>query len=222
MDAGRIASQKWLQLDKDETSDVALLKLFELGSDMLLENLPQLLNGTGYEASTEQDHTKATQAPKLSKQEGILQLHKMTATECHDIACALNVWPGTSVKFTCFTPITREIKKKEIDDGLHTSTGREFILKEECFTIKVSETSVEESLDEWDSDKVPLEVGKAQMYKGRKATDMLIVCKDNTLLRVGQMQLPGKKPIQPRAFFNGRKGAKLLAKEKEKKVIAPA
>ena len=74
MDAGRITDQKWLKIDKDETSDVALSKLFELGSDMLLENLPQLLDGTGYKTSTEQDHSKATRAPKLSKEEGILQV----------------------------------------------------------------------------------------------------------------------------------------------------
>ena len=57
------------------------------------------------------------------------------------------------------------------------------------------------------------------MYKGRKSTDMLLVCKDNTLLRIGNIQLPGKKPMQPRAFFNGRKGAMLSAKTEEEALV---
>ena len=48
MDAGRIVQQKRLQLGPDETSDVALAKLFELGGQMLVENLPNLLGGGAY------------------------------------------------------------------------------------------------------------------------------------------------------------------------------
>ena len=150
----------------------------------------------------------------------LLQPHKMTARECHDVSCALNVWPGTSVKFTCVTPVNKASKKKKGKGSDELSSPETAAFKEDLLTIKVSETSVEESLDQWDSDNMPLEVGKAQMYKGRKSSAMLLVCKDNTLLRVGNIQLPGKKPMQPRAFFNGRKGATLFAKEEEVVVAA--
>ena len=73
-------------------------------------------------------------------------------------------------------------------------------------------------LTEWDAQAVPLQVGSVQMCKGRKATDMLVVCKDRTLLKVGSVQMPGKKPMEPRAFFNGRKGATLRAKDSHMKV----
>ena len=214
MDAGRIVSQKWLTIDDKETSDVALSNLFELGSDMLLENMSALLDGTAMESAKDQDDDLATHAPKLSKQEGVLDPHGMTASQCHDICCALSVWPGTSMGFTCLTPIKSKGKAGKGNDGNDSSSNdAKAEVKEDRLTIKVSETSVEGSLDEWDSDKMAMEVGNSQMCKGRKATDMLIVCKNNTLLRVGSIQLPGKKAMQPKAFFNGRKGATLSVKE---------
>ena len=54
-----------------------------------------------------------------------------------------------------------------------------------------------------------MRVGNVQMCTGRKATDMLVVCKGNTLLRVGTIQLPGKKLTNPKSFYNGRKGSTL-------------
>ncbi|QDZ25680.1 methionyl-tRNA formyltransferase [Chloropicon primus] len=211
MDAGKIIGQKWLSIGSNETSDVALSRLFSIGSEMLVESMPELLSGRAQETATEQDETRVTHAPKLSKEEGVLQPHVMTAKECHDVCCALNIWPGTSVNCNCVTPV-----KKGGKGGSQAEEGRKREFKEDNFVMKVSGTSVEESLDEWDAENMPLVPGNMQMYRGKKSKDMLLVCHGNTLLRVGSVQLPGKKPMQPRAFFNGRKGATLKAKEEEK------
>ena len=215
MDAGKIVDQKWLRIEDNETSDVALSKLFTLGSEMLIESLPKLLTGAAHGEAKEQDDGNATHAPKLSKSEGVLQPYGMTARQCHDTNCALNVWPGTSIKFKCLTPVNVKKKGKVAGAGAAETESESELgeenMKEDTFVMKISETSVEESIEEWDSEKMPMEVGRAQMYKGRKSVDMLVVCAEKTLLRVGRIQLPGKKPMQPRAFFNGRKGATLTA-----------
>ncbi len=206
MDAGRIVSQKQPRVGEDETRAVALGKLFDLGGSMLVESLPQLLGGAAFAEAAEQDEEAVTHAPKLSKEEGILEPLAMTARECHDTACALNVWPGTSLKLVCTTPVAPKKKTAGEED---TKALGEAEVKESRLVMKVSETAVESSAEAWDTEKMPLLVGNVQMCKGRKATDMLVVCKGNTLLRVGTIQLPGKKPTNPKSFYNGRKGSAL-------------
>ena len=209
MDAGAIVSQEWLQLGENGTSAEALEELFRRGSRMLVDSMPSLLTGRAALEAREQDDAMATHAPKLSKDEGSLSPYAMTAKECHDTSCALSVWPGTTLRCVCVTPVARRGK-----GGQGENEPLEF--KEETLTIKVWQTSVEADSGEWDEDKRALEVGGVQMCRGRKATDMLVVCHGGTLLRVGMIQLPGKKPMQPKAFFNGRKGAVVTVKEEEK------
>ena len=228
MDAGKVIEQRWLSIDKNETSDSALAKLFEMGSAILVDSLPSLLTGRAEVGAWAQDEAMATHAPKLAKEEGVLAPHDMTAAQCHDTACALNIWPGTSAEFTCITPISKSPGKKkkkqqqeEAEEEGSVSIAEEEEapkMKEETFSMKISRTQVEEDLTQWDAQAFPLQVGSVQMCKGRKATDMLVVCKDRTLLKVGSVQMPGKKTMEPRAFFNGRKGATLRAKDSHIKV----
>lgn len=72
MDAGDILAQKSIALDQAETVRELFPKLIALGSETLLEILPAFEAGTA--TGTPQDEHAATHAPKIKKEDGLLDL----------------------------------------------------------------------------------------------------------------------------------------------------
>lgn len=200
MDAGPIISQEWLDIHQDADGDEALRYLFGLGSQMLIKQLPNIFSGEAATDAKEQEECKVTHAPKLSKEEGMLDLLNHSAQELHDRICALATWPGASADFTI------------------TQTNKALEVKEERITLKLSSTSVERCLSAW-PESSSLLLGAVALPKKKSEKYMLIACRNSegqiSLLKVGFIQLAGKKVMTPKDFFNGRKGATLQVCEHE-------
>ena len=72
MDAGDIVTQQSIAIDPDETIRELRPKLVQLGSELLINTLPDYLAGTA--PVTPQDESAVTTAPKIRKQDGCLSL----------------------------------------------------------------------------------------------------------------------------------------------------
>src|SRR5205085_1528863 len=91
LDTGDIRLQKGLAIAPDETAETLLSKLATPGAGALTEALALLERGQL--PSVPQDHTKATLAPILTRDDGRIDFHR-TADECDQRRRGFTPWPG--------------------------------------------------------------------------------------------------------------------------------
>jgi methionyl-tRNA formyltransferase len=97
MDAGPIIAKKEQVIiddDEDEDATTVLPKLVDLGTDMLLKALPDILSGKiSQDTATPQDESKATKAaPLIQSIEAELKVWQETATQCHNKLRGFAMW----------------------------------------------------------------------------------------------------------------------------------
>ncbi len=92
VDTGGILSQGRTPIAHGDTAESLSKRLSQLGAELLGETLPRYL--AGELRPSPQDETRATKAPMLKKQDGLLD-PKRPATELERRIRALNPWPGT-------------------------------------------------------------------------------------------------------------------------------
>ncbi|XP_071731291.1 uncharacterized protein [Rutidosis leptorrhynchoides] len=98
LDAGPIiAFQKW-DIDDHIKAPELLDLLFAKGSELLLQQLPSIFDGSARTKAREQDDSKATLAPKINQEESWLSFDQ-EATTLHNKVRAFAGWPGTRAKF---------------------------------------------------------------------------------------------------------------------------
>jgi methionyl-tRNA formyltransferase len=93
LDAGAMLAKTTRPIDPDDTSDVVERDLARLGADLLLEVLEQVAAGT--EQEERQDFMLATFAPRLTKEEGVLDW-SLPAAYIHNRVRGLHPWPHAS------------------------------------------------------------------------------------------------------------------------------
>ena len=94
LDTGPILSQQSIKVAADETGGSLTELLSQIGADLLLKTIPQLLSGDiGPEP---QDNALATHAPMLKKSDGELDL-EATAEQLVRQIRAFNPWPGSFI-----------------------------------------------------------------------------------------------------------------------------
>ncbi|CAM2061750.1 10-formyltetrahydrofolate:L-methionyl-tRNA(fMet) N-formyltransferase [Desulfovibrionales bacterium] len=91
LDAGDILLQRALVISFEDTALILHDQLAVLGAQLLIEALQRLTEGTLQ--STQQDHSLATYAPKLTKAEGRINWDR-PAVEVHNHIRAFHPWPG--------------------------------------------------------------------------------------------------------------------------------
>ncbi len=91
MDHGPILSQKSMPIDPNDTYTTLAHKMAAEGVILLLNTLPEYLNGN-LKAQT-QDEEKATFTKLLTKEDGLVDFHK-TNEEIHNQYRGLTPWPG--------------------------------------------------------------------------------------------------------------------------------
>ncbi len=96
MDAGQILSQEQTDIRADETAGQLHDRLAELAASLLSRTIDQIATGTAVYA--EQDHSKATLAPKLKKTDGFLDFTESAKTIARKIR-GFRPWPGASVNY---------------------------------------------------------------------------------------------------------------------------
>lgn len=138
MDTGDILLTSSLPADPEETAGSLFVKLAELGSRTLLEAIARLkVNDL---PATPQDHSQATTAPMLKKEDGIIDW-SLPAEKLHCLIRGLDPWPAASclidgLRLRLFSP--EVIHKDSLAqpgtlvraerDGLLIATGRNLLL----------------------------------------------------------------------------------------------
>ncbi len=128
MDTGDILLQAETPIGNDETCEMLLDRLSLLGAQLLRETLEKLKAGDI--RPIPQDHTKATFAPPLKKEDGHIDW-KRTAEEIDRRVRAFNPWPGAYTKLDgkLLKVYTGEVREKVPSGkaGTVAWVGSEFI-----------------------------------------------------------------------------------------------
>jgi len=97
MDAGPIIAQKEQTIDENDTAITVLPMLFEIGTELLLETLPDVLSGkiTMEKGVIPQDDALATKADMIAASEAELKVWEESATTCHNRLRGFANWPQT-------------------------------------------------------------------------------------------------------------------------------
>lgn len=130
LDHGAMLAIETLEIGPDERTPSLFRRLSTLGAEALLPVLEQLQNGTAVE--TEQDHAKATLAPKIDKGEGEVTFEE-SAIAIYNRFRAFDPWPGIYVlangetlKLTAVRPSDGSGEPRTIlalDDGVTIACG---------------------------------------------------------------------------------------------------
>ncbi|KAG0455124.1 hypothetical protein HPP92_024130 [Vanilla planifolia] len=94
LDAGPVIAQQKVEVDGGIKAPELLLELFHLGANLLIHEIPSILDGTAKFKAQAQDDSKATLAPKLKAEESLVSFDK-DAKQIHDKVRAFAGWPGT-------------------------------------------------------------------------------------------------------------------------------
>jgi len=97
MDAGKILAQEKTEIFADETAGQLHDRLAQMAAPLLLKTIDKIADGSI--VYTEQDHAKATLAPKLKKSDGFLDFND-SASSLRRKILGLWPWPGASATYT--------------------------------------------------------------------------------------------------------------------------
>jgi methionyl-tRNA formyltransferase len=94
VDTGPVLNQRSLDILPDDTAGTLSERLAVLGAELLLETIPGYLSGE--RQPQEQDHSLATLAPMLKKEDGQLDFSKPAEVLSRQVR-AFQPWPGSSL-----------------------------------------------------------------------------------------------------------------------------
>lgn len=96
LDTGDILQQREIEIEDQATSVTLSPRLAELGADLLVETMHGLAQSKV--TPTPQDHSRATLAPILKKEDGLVDFNR-TAQEIHNRLRGFQPWPGAYTQF---------------------------------------------------------------------------------------------------------------------------
>ena len=96
LDTGDILQQRELPIGPEDTAETLAPKLAAMGAGLMIETLQGLQSGQV--RPMPQDHSKATLAPILRKEDGRIDFHR-TATEIFNRLRGFQPWPGAYTLF---------------------------------------------------------------------------------------------------------------------------
>lgn len=114
LDSGPVLVQDKCEINENETSVDLTKKLSLLGPKSLIKALELIRDGKAN--FIDQDHTKATKAPSLKKDLGLIDWNK-TALEIHNKVRALQPWPSAYTKFQGKVIKVWETRMEEPENG---------------------------------------------------------------------------------------------------------
>lgn len=85
MDAGPIVKQTEDDVGENDDATKVLPHLFEIGTDLLVDAIPEVINGEiTFESALSQDEDKVVNADMIDSSEGELYVWKDSARICHN------------------------------------------------------------------------------------------------------------------------------------------
>ena len=109
MDEGDIISKREVTIDPEDNNITLSEKLSEAGAGALVATIGFIEKGEAL-SFVKQDNAKATYAPKLKKEDGLIDWN-MSAVKIHNRVRGLVPWPGA---YTCYDSKILKILKTEI------------------------------------------------------------------------------------------------------------
>ncbi|KAL9427744.1 hypothetical protein AB3S75_029845 [Citrus x aurantiifolia] len=97
LDAGPVIAREKMEVDDQIKAPELLVLLFSEGSELLIRELPSILDGSARVKAQPQDDSKATLAPKITTEESWLSFDE-EAVVLHNKVRAFAGWPGTRAK----------------------------------------------------------------------------------------------------------------------------
>jgi len=132
MDAGPIIAQKEETIEDvnadDATATNVLPWLFEIGTDLLIENMPNILSGAmTFETAQPQDEDLVAQAAMIDSSEAEMKPWGETAATLHNRLRGFSMWPGAFIYLEVgegsapvkFKILQTRLLDEKVDDG-HT------------------------------------------------------------------------------------------------------
>jgi methionyl-tRNA formyltransferase len=132
LDAGGMFAKVTRPIRPDETSDVVETTLSEMGAELLVTVVDQLVSGTAREEP--QDDAQATYAPRLTKEEGLIDWTR-SASEIHNRIRGLYPWPHA---YTFFKATRLIVLRSEVATAGATAASPGTILRVTSEAIHVA------------------------------------------------------------------------------------
>ncbi|KAJ8545913.1 hypothetical protein K7X08_018496 [Anisodus acutangulus] len=107
LDAGPVIARERVTIDDQIKAPDLLDLLFDLGSKLLICELPSIFDGSASGRAEEQDDSKATLAPKITPEESWLSFDE-DAQVLHNKVRAFAGWPGTRARLNVIDPSSGE------------------------------------------------------------------------------------------------------------------
>jgi methionyl-tRNA formyltransferase len=96
LDTGDILTQREMAITNEDRADTLVPRLAQMGAELMIETLHGLQ--AGKVVATPQDHSKATLAPILKKEDGLIDFNR-TAVEIWNRLRGFQPWPGAYTSF---------------------------------------------------------------------------------------------------------------------------
>lgn len=181
MDAGPIVAQRKQDIEENENATVLLPKLFQIGTEMLMEVLPDVINGKiTMDTAQMQDEDQVVNADMIDSSEGELFVDRDSARVCHNKVRGFSMWPGTFmyVQIGDASPENAPVKLKIIESRVLADKGSESLTSEIVLGPK-------------------------------KGDGLRVVCGDGSVLELLRVQPVTRNAMDAKSFVNGLRGEKL-------------
>jgi len=189
MDAGPIVKQQELEINENDNATKLLPLLFEMGTEMLVEVLPDVIKGTiTMETASPQNEEEVVNADMIDSSEGELFVWRDSARMCHNKIRGFSMWPGTFLHVKI---------GNDNDDDSHDA-------EEEIVKMKVLESRVYKESGGSDTlltDEIVLGPNKGDGLR--------VVCGDGSVLELLTVQPVTRKAMDAKSFVNGLRGRTL-------------
>jgi methionyl-tRNA formyltransferase len=177
MDTGDMLLQRETPIGSNETAPELAARLAEISAPLMAETLRGLRNGTLH--STPQDHSKASAAPLLKKEDGRINWN-LPAETIFNRMRGFTPWPGA---YTSFRGATCHL--------LFGSTA----------TLGCAADEAPPHIPQLGTSAGPSHPAPSTiLYDGR---ELLVSCGEETLLRVSRVKVEGRKEVSALEFANG-------------------
>lgn len=138
MDAGDVILQTTNPIGPDETSKELQERLRLVGGRLLVETLDLLEAGKA--SPKAQDETKATFAPLLTKEQGLVRWSEQDAPTVHNLIRGLYPWPGA---FTLLNKKRIKLLRSKLLPDTHGASPGELVWREGRLIVGCSSGAVE-------------------------------------------------------------------------------
>lgn len=180
MDAGPLIAQETMNVNENETATTVLPALFQIGTKLLLEKLPDILAGRLTMATAiAQDESQVVLAKLIDSSEAEFKVWQESATTCHNRLRGFSMWPQAYLWL-------------QVGDS-------------EPVKVKVLRTRVVVTHKNNDNEEIRSSTRVVQLGP-TKQSGLYVVCYDGSVLELVTVQPATRKAFSARDFQNGYPG----------------